>query len=89
MCVLYDYLALFFVSALYDHEHVCMHVRFRRSRTDVRFRSSRTDVRFRRSRTVHVVNVGRGGSTGGASALRSNGFHDLRFESRPEHKKKL
>ena len=31
----------------------------------------------------------RGGSTGRASASRSNGFHDQRFESRPEHKKNL
>ena len=31
----------------------------------------------------------RGGSIGRASASRSNGFHDQRFESRPEHKKKL
>ena len=29
---------------------------------------------------------GRGGSIGRASASRSNGFHDDRFESRPEHK---
>ena len=32
---------------------------------------------------------GRGGSIGRASASRSNGFHDQRFESRPEHKKNL
>ena len=32
---------------------------------------------------------GRGGSLGRASALKSNGFHDQRFESRPEHKQKL
>ena len=31
----------------------------------------------------------RGGSMGRALASRSNGFHDQRFESRPEHKKKL
>ena len=32
---------------------------------------------------------GRGGSIGRASASRSNGFRDQRFESCPEHKKNL
>ena len=36
-----------------------------------------------------MISGGRGGSIGRASASRSNGFHDQRFESRPEHKKKL
>ena len=42
--------------------------------------------------SLHVVTVkrgGRGGSIARASASRSNGFHDHRFESRPEHKKHL
>ena len=33
--------------------------------------------------------VGCGGSMGRASASKSNGFHDQRFESRPEHKNNL
>ena len=33
--------------------------------------------------------VGRGGPIGRASASRSNGFHDQKFESRPVHKKKI
>ena len=34
-------------------------------------------------------NGGRGGSIGRVLATRSNGFHDQRFKSRPEHKTNL
>ena len=45
-------------------------------------------------RTGHICKSytilgGRGGSIGRALASKSNGFHDQRFESRLEHKKKL
>ena len=38
---------------------------------------------------TNVAIGGRGGSIGRASASRSNGLHDQRFESRPEHKTNL
>ena len=41
------------------------------------------------SSSLLLFSGGHGGSIGRASASRSNGFHDQRFESRPEHKKNL
>ena len=38
---------------------------------------------------INILTGGRGGSIGRASASRSNGPHDQRLESRPEHKKNL
>ena len=41
------------------------------------------------SHLIVILIGGRGGSIGRASASRSNGFHDQRFESCPKHKKNL